>query len=46
MGIQIYGRDVPQMVEAARIVEEARRRRQGDRDDDISALVLRVTENA
>ena len=24
VGIQIYGRDVPQMVEAARIVEEAR----------------------
>lgn len=26
VGIQIYGRDVPQMVEAARIVEEARQR--------------------
>ena len=31
---------------AARVVEEARRRRLNERDDDISALVLRVTENA
>jgi len=31
---------------AARIVEDARRRRLNDRDDDISAVVLRVTENA
>ena len=39
-------RNSPAQDLAARIVEEARRRRAGDHDDDISAVVLRVTENA